>query len=329
MYQRQNFTHLEPVTAAALNAMEAELARDEGRLDTQEAVLDALDADLDALLGSLRLAQEGGYLTLRWGQELIDLAPAPGTGDYVPPTALTLAPASLTILEGETGSLTAAVLPAATSLRTRFFSSDPNVAEVARTGAVAGVSLGWCTVTAKCGAFTQTATVQVDRLLRPKELCLGHVGGFNETTGALNMLAQFRYRAWLTPEAGFIVPPGCTATLSFDAAAEGRFHFDYIYAVRSLDGGEVVTTVGGLGGKDIYNIEILREVKPTWEASTAPLSYTNTTASTVYLIGTFMGPESSWTDALLAELKACLRCRIVAPFVIREEGSLNPIPAVS
>lgn len=311
MYERQNFTHLAPVAAAALNAMEAELIQDEGRIDGHQAALDALDGDLDTLLGSLRLAQEGGYVTLRRGTELLDAAPLPGTADYVPPASLTLAPASLTLVEGATGTLTATVLPAATSLRTRFFSSDPAVAAVDRTGAVTGVSLGRCTVTARCGALLQTAAVRVDRLLRPRELTFGHAGGFNEATGAMNLLAQYKYRAWLVPEAGFIVPPGCTATLSFDAAAEGRFHFDEIFAVRALDGGAVVTTVVVPGGKVIYNIELLHREKPEWADSTSPLAYTNDTAYTVYLVGRFMGPELSWTDEQLAELKACLNCRIV------------------
>lgn len=328
MYQRQNFTHLSPVTAAALNAMETQITRDEGRLDTQQATLGALDGDLDTLLGGLRLAQEGNYLTLRWGTEMLDAVPIPGMADYVPPTSLALSPASLTIVEGATGALTAAVSPADTSLRKRFFSSDPAVATIDRTGTVTGVSLGRCTVTAKCGALLQTAAVQVDRLLHPKELTFGHSGGVStEDRTVIHLFAQYKYRAWLVPESGFIVPPGCTATLSFDAAAEGRFHFDKIFAVRALDGGEVVTTVGAVGGKDIKDVEVLYEEKPEWEDSTDPFVYGNETAYNVYLVGRFMGPEESWTDGLLAELQSCLSCRIISPYVIHED--LDPIPAVS
>ena len=68
--------------------------------------------------------------------------------DIVKPTGITVSPTSLTITAGETGDLTATVLPSnATNKTVTWTSSDPSVATVNSRGVVTAVAQGNATIT--------------------------------------------------------------------------------------------------------------------------------------------------------------------------------------
>ena len=90
----------------------------------------------------------------------VALGGQPGT----PVTGVSVAPATLALAPGETGTLTATVAPAnATNPAVTWTTSDPAVAAVSSSGVVTGVAAGTATITATTfdGGFTATSEVTV------------------------------------------------------------------------------------------------------------------------------------------------------------------------
>ena len=78
----------------------------------------------------------------------------------VPATGVTLDKAELNLTEGESASLTATVTPADTTDKLEWTSSNEDVATV-KDGVVTAVKAGTATITAACGAASDTCTVTV------------------------------------------------------------------------------------------------------------------------------------------------------------------------
>ena len=81
--------------------------------------------------------------------------------DDIPATSVTMAPATLSLVEGETATLTATVKPAYTTDTVEWTSSDESVATVAD-GLVTAVGPGTATITAAAGGVSDTCAVTVE-----------------------------------------------------------------------------------------------------------------------------------------------------------------------
>ena len=81
--------------------------------------------------------------------------------DSIPATSVTMAPATLSLVEGETATLTATVEPAYTTDTVEWTSSDESVATVAD-GLVTAVGPGTATITAAAGGVSDTCAVTVE-----------------------------------------------------------------------------------------------------------------------------------------------------------------------
>jgi len=80
----------------------------------------------------------------------------------VAPSSVTVSPATETVVEGATTTLSATVLPSGASQTVTWLSSSPSIATVnATTGVVTGVAPGQAVIMAKAGLKQGTATVTV------------------------------------------------------------------------------------------------------------------------------------------------------------------------
>ena len=114
-----------------------------------------------------RVITNGDYLTDGGAAELI----GPETIEQIPATGITVSKSSVSILEGNSETVTATVTPSnATNKTVTWTSSNPSVATVAG-GKITGVSVGSATITAKTSnGLTATVSVKVSQntsIIRP------------------------------------------------------------------------------------------------------------------------------------------------------------------
>ena len=116
------------------------------------------------MMDKLTLEADGTYIYLKFGETVLGMVEAgSGGGETIYCTGIVIDQEAFTVDVSDTAShtLTATVSPADCTQIIRWSSSDPNVVQVASTGALTVVGEGSATITAKCGTQSDSVAVTV------------------------------------------------------------------------------------------------------------------------------------------------------------------------
>ena len=218
MYQVHDFSHNRLLNASELNNMETQIAANEITLSNQMNTVNSTENVIQSIIEDLDIVTDGAYICLQYNGNNISTAYVPSNMDfYVAPDSISLTPSTSTITKGSSENLSVSVLPVDTSLKIRLYSSDTEVARILRDGTVKGVGFGTAIVTAKCGNLQQTATINVDEIIKPSIGYLSYWVGYDagdlslplaerESMYVIYQTGELRFFT-MPPEAGFVIPP--------------------------------------------------------------------------------------------------------------------------
>ncbi|MEC0229946.1 S-layer homology domain-containing protein [Paenibacillus alba] len=193
------------------------------------------DARYVRMYGTVRATQYGYSL---WEFEVY--------GPEVLPETITLNKPALTLIPGETESLTAEVLPANTTNNQAIWSSsNVNVATVDKNGVVTAAGLGNASITAKTanGEFKATATVTVAELSKPQlQSAIAGDGYVNLSWGKVERATN--YHIYASTSAGAYDSPIATVgdnvyTYKAEKLTNGTKYYFVVKAIRSARESEV------------------------------------------------------------------------------------------
>ncbi len=155
-YVKQNFVDGQTLTAAQLNHMEAGIVAagvkgdpGEGLSETAKALL--LNLFENAAYKTSDAQDTLNALRVEWG----------GSAQDIPVQSVSLSSSTLTLNEGDSKTLTAAVLPANATSRVVLWRVAPAGFATVSNGVVTGIKAGSCTVTATAGGKSASCTVTV------------------------------------------------------------------------------------------------------------------------------------------------------------------------
>jgi len=237
-YEKRNFAYNKRLQAEDFNYIDQQLIADQVRSNAyRDTAVPALESSIDTKIANVGIESSNGHVQLKYGNTKMMGVFIPTMETYLPPSSIS-APSVISAWRGEKQKLDFSISPANSSLKPRFFSSDPSALRIDKDGIMTPLKIGKVTATVKCGTLTKSIPVSISAFIRPSMLMQGMSIGLHWATSNPYMYwdtvldtndNRYIEVAWVGNKTSFFawpryggekyefqIPPHCTATFHID-----------------------------------------------------------------------------------------------------------------